>query len=104
MSVVPTSEEIVLPSRDDSMAAGASLAIGGPMGRHANPTRGWWSPLRIMLLFAICASAFGAAIDTPCSTKAWGDGYEIFTRGCYSDIPLLYTGRGLDEGTRPHGS
>ncbi len=102
MSVVPTSEEIVLPSRDDSMAAGASLAIGGPMGRHANPTRAWWSPLRIMLLFAICASAFGAAIDTPCSTKAWGDGYEIFTRGCYSDIPLLYTGRGIDEGVIPY--
>ena len=92
MSVVPTTDEIVLPSRDDAMVAGASAAVGGPIGRHANPRRAWWNPVRIVLLLAICASALGAAVDTPCSTKAWGDGYEIFSRGCYSDIPLLYTG------------
>lgn len=102
MSVVPASDEIVLPSRDDTMVAGASAAIGGPIGRHANVARSWWSPVRIMLLLAIMASALGAAIDTPCSTKAWGDGYEIFSRGCYSDIPLLYTGRGIDEGVIPY--
>jgi len=102
MSAVPPSDEIVLPSRDDPMVAGASSAIGGPIGRHASAARSWWSPVRILLVMAILASAIGAAIDTPCSTKAWGDGYEIFSRGCYSDIPLLYTGRGLDEGVVPY--
>lgn len=84
------------------MASGASAAIGGPIGRHADSKRAWWSPLRIMLLFAIFASALGASIDSPCSTKAWGNGDENFTRGCYSDIPLLYTGRGIDEGVIPY--
>lgn len=84
------------------MAAGASAALGGPIGRHANPARSWWSPIRILLLLAILASALGAAIDSPCSTQAWGDNYANFTRGCYSDIPLLYTSRGIDEGVIPY--
>jgi uncharacterized membrane protein len=95
-------DAVVAPSHDDAFVAGASTAIGGPLGRRADPRRSWWSPLRIVLLLAIMASALGAAIDSPCSTKAWGDGYEIFSRGCYSDIPLLYTGRGLDEGVIPY--
>lgn len=102
MAHVRSSDVFVLPSRDDSMAAGASTVIGGPIGRHANPRRSWWTPLRIVLLISILASALGAAIDSPCSTKAWGNGDEIFSRGCYSDMVSLYWGRGIDEGVLPY--
>ncbi|MCZ3385600.1 MAG: glycosyltransferase 87 family protein [Actinomycetia bacterium] len=96
------SDDFVLPTRDDPMVAGASTVIGGPIGRRAIATRSWWTPLRIVLLLAILASALGAAIDSPCSTKAWGNGHETFSRGCYSDIVHLYWGRGIDEGVLPY--
>ncbi|HEX5017975.1 MAG TPA: glycosyltransferase 87 family protein [Actinomycetes bacterium] len=93
---------IVLPSHDDSIVRGASTAIGGPMGKRAVVGRAWWNPIRIMLLLAILASALGAAIDSPCIGKSWTDGYEQFSRGCYSDIVHLYWGRGIDEGVIPY--
>jgi uncharacterized membrane protein len=102
MAHVRATNDFVLPTRDDSMVAGASTVVGGPLGRHANPRRSWWTPLRIVLLLSILASALGAAIDSPCSTKAWGNGYETFSRGCYSDMVSLYWGRGIDEGVLPY--
>jgi len=102
MEHVRASDDFVLPTRDDPMAARASTVIGGPLGRHANPRRSWWTPLRIVLLLSILASALGAAIDSPCSTKAWGNGDETFSRGCYSDMVSLYWGRGIDEGVLPY--
>lgn len=102
MARVPASDDIVLPSRDDPMVTGASTAIGGPIGRRADPQRSWWSPLRIVLLLSILASAFGAALDSPCSTTGWSDWDTNFSRGCYSDIVPLYWGRGIDEGVVPY--
>jgi uncharacterized membrane protein len=72
------------------------------MGRRAVVTRSWWTPLRIVLLLCVFASALGALIDSPCTGKAWTDGYEQFSRGCYSDIVHLYWGRGIDEGVIPY--
>jgi uncharacterized membrane protein len=72
------------------------------MGRRAIVTRSWWTPIRIVLLLCVLASALGAAIDSPCTGKAWTDGYEQFSRGCYSDIVHLYWGRGIDEGVIPY--
>jgi uncharacterized membrane protein len=93
---------IVLPSQDDPIVRGATTSIGGPMGRRARLARSWWSPVRILLLVAILASALGAAIDSPCIGKSWTDNYEQFSRGCYSDMAHLYWGRGLDEGLMPY--
>ena len=102
MADVRASDDFVLPTRDDPIVAGASTVIGGPIGRRAVHRRSWWTPLRIVLLLSILASALGAAIDSPCSTKAWGNGYETFSRGCYSDIVHLYWSRGIDEGVLPY--
>ncbi len=102
MAHVRATEDFVLPTRDDPMVAGASTVIGGPIGRRAVARRSWWTPLRVVLLLSILASALGAAIDSPCSTKAWGNGDETFSRGCYSDIVNLYWGRGIDEGVLPY--
>ncbi len=102
MERVPASHDIVLPTRDDPMVRGASTAIGGPIGRHADPRRSWWTPLRIVLLLSIIASALGAAIDSPCSTTAWSDSETSFSRGCYTDIVPLYWGRGIDDKAIPY--
>lgn len=102
MSSVRPTTDLVLPSQDDPIVAGASTAIGGPVGRHADTRRSWWSPLRVVVLLAILASALGAAIDSPCSTKAWGEGSDTFSRGCYTDIVSLYWLWGIDEGVLPY--
>jgi uncharacterized membrane protein len=103
MTPVPAADDsVVLPSQDDAVVRGASTLIGGPVGRRAVTGRSWWSPLRVVLLLAVLASALGAAIDTPCVGTSWTDGDEQFSRGCYSDIVHLYWGRGIDEGVLPY--
>jgi uncharacterized membrane protein len=94
--------EAVLPSHDDPVVRGATHAIGGPMGRRAVTRRTWWSPVRIVVLLAVLASALGVAIDTPCVGKSWSDGFEQFSRGCYTDMAHLYWGRGVAEGLVPY--
>ena len=93
---------IVLPSQDDPIVRGATTSIGGPIGRRAVVRRAWWNPVRIVVLLAVLASALGFAIDSPCAGKAWSDGFEQFSRGCYSDMVHLYWGRGLAEGVVPY--
>lgn len=93
---------IVLPSQDDPVVRGATHAIGGPMGRRAITARAWWSPVRIVVLLAVLASALGAGIDTPCIGKAWSDSFEQFSRGCYTDMASLYWGRGIADGLVPY--
>jgi uncharacterized membrane protein len=102
MALVSPADSLVLPSQDDSVVRSASAFIGGPIGRHAVVGRTWWNPVRVLVLLAVLASGLGAAIDAPCITKSWNDGYEQFSRGCYSDIVHLYWGRGIAEGTIPY--
>ena len=54
------------------MVAGASTVIGGPIGRTRVARRSWWTPLRVVLLLAILASALGAAIDSPVQHEGLG--------------------------------
>ncbi len=102
MTRVPTTDPLVLPSQDDPVVGGASGFLGGPVGRHADVRRAWWNPVRVLVLLAVLASGLGAAIDAPCITKSWSDGYEQFSRGCYSDMVHLYWGRGIAEGVIPY--
>jgi uncharacterized membrane protein len=101
MSVVPPSD-VVLPSRDDPAVEGASELIGGPVGRHALLGTSWWTPIRVMLLLVVLASALGVALDQPCRATGWGDGTTQYTHACYSDIVHLYWGRGIAEGLVPY--
>lgn len=102
MARMPTAPPLVLPSQDDPVVRGASAFIGGPIGRRAVVGRAWWNPIRVLVLLAVLASGLGAAIDAPCITTSWSDGYTQFSRGCYSDIVHLYWGRGIAEGTIPY--
>jgi uncharacterized membrane protein len=101
MSLVPN-PTIVLPSQDDPVVAQASEAIGGPVGRHARVGTSWWTPIRVMLLLVVLASALGVALDQPCRATGWGDGTTQYTHACYSDIVHLYWGRGIADGLVPY--
>ena len=91
---------VVAPTRTDPVAASFSEAIGGPLGRHALPHR-WWTPVRVLLVLA--AVVFGLAIvhNQPCLKTHWTNVDARYGKMCYSDIPALYSDRGLVEGRWP---
>lgn len=100
---MPTTDAAVVPpSHDDPVAAAASTAIGGPVGRRARLGTSWWSPIRVLLVLAIVSAAVGVGLDQPCRSDAWGDGTTQFSRACYSDIVHLYWGRGIADGVVPY--
>nr|WP_245662747.1 glycosyltransferase 87 family protein [Nocardia vermiculata] len=100
------------PSRTDSMTAHASTVIGGPVGDHAliGRTR-FWTPLRILLAFAVVFLAFGWAGKAGCIqqttnsdgrlTLDWNNGRQ-YVAMCYSDTVPLYGAERLDEGAFPY--
>ena len=100
--MTPTNQQ-VLPSHDDPVVRSASTSIGGPVGDHVRLGASWWSPIRVMLLLVMLASAVGIALDQPCRSEAWANGDNTqFSRGCYSDIVHLYWGRGIADGIVPY--
>jgi uncharacterized membrane protein len=101
MSPVPAVPH-VLPTHDDPTVAGASEVIGGPVGRYAALGTSWWTPIRVMLVLVVLASAFGVLLDQPCRRSAWGEGGVQYTHACYSDIVHLYRGRGIEAGLVPY--
>jgi uncharacterized membrane protein len=80
---------------DPWIRAGSELA-GGPLGRHAAPGRGWWTPLRVMLAMVTLTFSLGMVQKAPCQL-----GPVSYDRLCYSDIDKLYTARGFAEGNVP---
>ncbi|MBO0855438.1 MAG: DUF2029 domain-containing protein [Nocardia sp.] len=100
------------PSRTDSMTARLSTVIGGPVGDHAliGRTR-FWTPLRVLLAFAVVALALGWAGKAGCiqqTTNAdgrltldWNHGRQ-YVAMCYSDTVPLYGAEHLNEGAFPY--
>ena len=97
----------VVPSWSDPVPARASRIVGGPLGRHAVLARHWfWTPLRVVLLFATLTLALGWLAKAPClqtyrdSSGAvqvdWRDGIQ-YRAMCYSDTVPLYTAERLDH-------
>jgi uncharacterized membrane protein len=63
-----------IPSWSDPLAASASRIIGGPLGRRAPIGRSrFWTPLRVMLLFAVLTLALGWLGKAPCLQQYEGD-------------------------------
>ncbi len=100
------------PSRTDSMTAQLSSTIGGPVGDHALIGRArFWTPLRILLAFAVVFLAFGWAGKAGCIqqtttseghlTLDWNNGRQ-YVAMCYSDTVPLYGAEHLDEGAFPY--
>lgn len=96
----------------DGAGAGALAAWGGPLGRHAVVGRQrFWTPLRVIMLFAAIFLAFGffskaACLETTHPTDGsqpglnW-DGRQYY-KACYADPLPLYSAEGLDTGALPY--
>ena len=86
----------VHPTRDDPVVTSLSESVGGPLGSHAG-RHPWWTPVRVVLALAALCFALGMVQKAPCFQDSWQDGSARYTHMCYSDLPYLYTGRGLAE-------
>ncbi len=86
----------VHPTVDDPTVALVSESVGGPAGRHTG-RHPWWTPVRVVLLLATVCVALGMVQKADCFQEGWSSGTTRYHDMCYSDLPYLYTGRGLVE-------
>lgn len=95
---------LAAPTREDSVAAASSEALGGPAGRHRLTGRpGWWTPLRIVLAVACVTFGLGLLSKASCRDVGWDrDERLLWTGMCYSDVALLYRERGFADGNVPY--
>ena len=91
----------VHPTRDDPVVAALSEGVGGPMGTRSRGHR-WWTPVRVLMLLAAAACALGMVQKSACVDDDWVFAQERYTHMCYTDLPFLYTGRGLAELAWPY--
>ena len=85
----------------DPLVAVLSRRLGGPRGRHADGAR-WWSPARVALLVGTLVYLAGLVFRLPCRITVSGQSIYQYRDLCYSDIGLLYGGRGLLQGNIPY--
>ena len=101
LAAVNADADRVSPTRDDPAVRPLSEVVGGPAGDHAG-RHPWWSPWRVVVLLAAITFALGLVQKAPCYADEWADGSTRYSAMCYSDLPYLYTGRGLAEGHWPY--
>lgn len=102
----------VVPSWTEPLAAAASRVVGGPLGRHALVGRSrFWTPLRVVLLYAVVVLALGWLGKAACVQQYSPDGAGLaldwrngrqYVAMCYSDTIPLYRLEGLDVGAVPY--
>ncbi len=90
------------PSAEDGFVRLLSQRLGGPIGRRAAAGRAWWSPVRVTLAIATLTYLIGMIFRIPCRITEFGQAPDHFRLMCYSDIGLLYSGRGLLAGLTPY--
>ena len=91
----------VHPTLDDPVVTSLSESVGGPLGPRAG-RHPWWTPVRVVLAMTALCFALGMVQKAPCFEDSWQDGDARYTQMCYSDLPYLYTGRGLAELNWPY--
>lgn len=94
-------DDRVHPTRDDPVGTSLSESLGGPLGPRAG-RHPWWTPVRVVLAMTALCFALGMVQKAPCFADSWQDGDARYTYMCYSDLPYLYTGRGLAELNWPY--
>ena len=97
----PPADGHVHPTLDDPVVTALSEGVGGPMGPRAT-RHPWWTPTRVLLLLAAAFFALGMVQKSGCYEDYWVYDDERYTHMCYSDLPYLYTGRGLVELAWPY--
>jgi uncharacterized membrane protein len=100
-STATGSLDVVAPTLEDPIVAGASEAFGGPLGRHARSGWSWWTPLRVLIGLVLASSILGYAQKLPCRSQPWQGGFQ-YSHACYNDIYPLYFSEGLSAGKRPY--
>ncbi len=95
------SDSVVAPTLTDPFARSMSEAVGGPVGSHGRP-HSWWVPVRVLLALFAVVFALSVVQHQPCLKTNWSSDQARYAKGCYSDIPYLYTGRGFVEGLWPY--
>lgn len=100
-SAAPT--PVVAPTHEDPLARLLSAGIGGPLGRRAGGHR-WFTPTRVILLLTALLFALGLVAKSPCYDSNFADNADRYGRMCYSDIPPLYSGRGLADVHWPYAA
>jgi uncharacterized membrane protein len=91
----------VPPSHTDPAVRSWSERIGGPVGGHGRPHT-WLTPVRVLLAVFTIVSCLAIVQKVPCMQTHWTDNDVRYAKMCYSDIPYLYTGRGMAEQTWPY--
>lgn len=89
--------------RRDAVWERASEIIGGPRGEHAGRATGalaWFTPARVLILLTAVSAIIAYLIKLPCFPINWSSP-GAFSRACYSDWPVIFTGRGLADGSFP---
>ncbi len=92
-----TDAPVVLPTREDPLAAAASAVVGGPAGRRARPGR---DPLRAVLVagtaLGLAVLAAAVVLRDYCRGTVWSTP-ERFLHACYSDVPTIWSSGYLDR-------
>ena len=71
------------------------------MGRYAGLGRSWWTPIRVSIVVGLLVYAVGWLSKGYCLANGWG-APQRYMYLCYSDIPILYSARGLADGAFPY--
>ena len=93
-----------------STASSLQEVVGGADGAHvpSGPVNarsswaGWWTPVRVLLALVTVVFMLSVVRQAPCVNSDWSSNPIRYSKMCYSDIPYLYTGRGLAERTWPY--
>lgn len=99
-SAVPDTT-VIAPTHDDPTIHGNAEIIGGDLGRYAYSSWRFWSPLPIVVIFAIGGFMLGLISKLPCTVSGWSDPGR-YTHLCYTDIAPLYSLRGFADGVFPY--
>jgi uncharacterized membrane protein len=90
------------PSTTDPFVGIISEAVGGPLGRHAALRPAVTMASTVALVTAAVIYVLGALFHLRCRSNVVGESVDTFKWMCYSDIGLLYSGRGLQQGNTPY--
>ncbi len=76
--------------------------LGGPLGRHAGRFVGWWRLDRVLVAVVALGFLAAVAMRQPCFADDYSRNGPLYSRLCYSDVPLLFREYGLVDGRVPY--
>lgn len=92
----------MLTPSEDPVVGWSLERVGGRLGAHAVRFAGWWTPARVLIALTAVSFLAGLAQKEPCLASGFNRNNTLYSRLCYSDIPLLYRERGLAQGHVPY--